>query len=346
MEVLLKNSCETAPLSPTEGIPVKIAPGIYRLCVPLPFELSHINLWLLESDTGWSIIDTGFNYGETLAHWENVFRDFFKGKPVENIFLTHFHPDHVGLAGWLAVRTGVTPHMTVGEETMMRSLMDEAALDALYRPYYIEAGLDGQLLAEMLDRRMSYKKIIHTPPEKMITVRLGDTVTLGGRKWKILGGGGHSPEHACLYDPEADIFIAGDVVLPGITPNISFFPGNAPGHNPMADYFDTLENVEKQIPNTAFVLPSHGEPFYGLHTRIAEMRQHHAKRSEKVRQICAEPRTALEVMRILFAHRELSKADLFFALGETLAHLIYDEKKHLISVIKKENLNLYITLNK
>lgn len=340
----MKKSHEAADLTRTEGIPVEIAPGIYRLRLPLPFELSHINLWLLESETGWSIIDTGFNYGETLAHWENVFRDFFKGKPVENIFLTHFHPDHVGLAGWLTERTGVMPHMTSGEERMMRSLMDENRLEALYRPYYIEAGLDEPLLSEMLDRRMGYKKIIHTPPEKMIRVTLGDSVTLGGRRWHILGGGGHSPEHACLYDPEADILIAGDVVLPGITPNISFFPGNAPDHNPMADYFETLANVEKQIPDSAFVLPSHGEPFYGLHKRIAEMRQHHIKRSEKVLLACAKPKTALEVMNILFGHRTLSKADLFFALGETLAHLIWDIKKHLISIERNENLNLYITL--
>lgn len=343
----MKKNSETAVTSPAiEGIPAEVAPGIFRLCVPLPFELSHINLWLLESTAGWSIVDTGFNYGETITHWDNVFGGLLKGKPVENIFLTHFHPDHVGLAGWLAARTGITPHMTAGEERMMRSLMDEGALDALYRPYYIEAGLDGTLLAEMLERRMSYKKIVHAPPEKMITVRLGDIVTLGGRAWKVIGGGGHSPEHACLYNAADNIFIAGDAVLPGITPNISFFPGNPPGHNPMADYFETLARIEKEVPDSVLVLPSHGEPFYGLHKRIEEMRQHHLRRSRKVQEICAEPKTALQVMEALFAHRTLSKADLFFALGETLAHLIWDERKSIISINKNANLNLYITLIK
>src|SRR5690606_26585390 len=119
---------------------------------------------------------------------------------------------------------------------------------------------------------------IHAPPDNIGTVHIGDHINLGGRDWRIVGGYGHSPEHACLYDADTKVFIAGDIVLPDITPNISFFPGHPPGHDPVADYLRTLDVVERDIPDDVIVLPSHGVPFRGLHRRLAEIRSHHDRR--------------------------------------------------------------------
>lgn len=316
------------PATPEFGTPQEILPHLYRLRMPLPFELSHVNLWLLQGDWGWTIIDTGFNYGDTLAHWEKVRASLLADKPVENILITHFHPDHFGLAGYLCAETDVVPHMTAREYAMAQSLMDTDKLQELYTPYYIEAGLDGELLAKMIDKRLMYKNIVSTPPAGIQTLALGDMISLGGRDWRVTGGGGHSPEHACFYNVHDKIFIAGDIVLPGITPNISYFPGNGPAHDPLADYFVTLARVRADVPDDVLVLPSHGDPFTGLHARIAEIHEHHERRLDKVRDLCRDkPQTALEVMNGLFSHRKLSSADLFFALGETLAHLVHDEKR-------------------
>lgn len=328
--------------SAKDGVPREITSGLFRVRMPLPFELSHINLWLLRGAKGWSIIDTGFNYGETLAYWSNIFGSFFAPLPVENIFVTHFHPDHFGLAGQLSRQTGVTLRMTAGEIGMVRGLMDTDGLKHLYEPYYTEAGVSGTLFDKMIEKRLMYRKIVSDPPDTVETVKLGDSVTLGDRVWRLTGGGGHSPEHACLYAAADGIFIAGDVVLPGITPNISFFPGHGPEHDPLADYFATLETVRRDVPDDVLVLPSHGEPFRGLHSRIDQIRVHHEGRLRKVREICLPaPQTALQVMESLFSHRELTSADLFFALGETLAHLVHDEKQGKVAKVIKDGVAFY-----
>ena len=93
---------------PTPGTAIEVAPGIRWLRMPLPFALDHINLWLLEDEGGWTIVDCGLGRGhETKALWEEVFASTLGGRPVRRLIVTHFHPDHIGLAGWLCERFGV-----------------------------------------------------------------------------------------------------------------------------------------------------------------------------------------------------------------------------------------------
>lgn len=314
---------------PEAGKPREVAPGLHWLRGPLPFELDHINLWLLEGESGWSIVDSGFNFEVMTQAWDEVFAQTFAGKKVESIFITHFHPDHYGLGGWLAEKTGVQLQMTVPEFGMAQSLTDPAQqglMEALYRPYYMEAGIDGELLESMLARRSSYQKIVYKPPQVITPAQPGDLVALGGKEWKVIGGYGHSPEHACLYNAKDNILIAGDMVLPDISPNISFFPDRFLSRDPVAAYLKTLENIRGEVPDDALVLPSHGVPFRGLHKRLDELKDHHERRLAKLRDVLSPaPKTAYQAMQGLFAHRSLSRpADLFFALGETLAHLVHD----------------------
>lgn len=317
---------------PETGAVRGIRDGLFWMRCALPFELKHINLWLIEGPDGWSIIDAGLNSPDTRAQWDAVFADKITAeKPVENILVTHFHPDHFGLAGWLAERTGVTPVMTAGEWAMVQSLTgagSEEELEHLYRPYYETAGVDRQTLEQLIERRLGYKKSVYAPPAAVRHVHDGDVLRLGGCDWRVVEGFGHSPQHACLYNAADRIFIAGDVVLPGITPNISFFPGNPAGHDPVAGYIETLGRLRATIPDDVLVLPSHGEPFTGLHTRIDNLVGHHDKRCARIHAILSDgPKTAFETMHALFAHRQLSVSDLFFALSETLAHLVYDIRR-------------------
>ncbi len=315
---------------PAEGVPGMVTKGFYWLRFPLPFELNHINLWLTEGKNGWSIIDTGFNSEPSVAYWEKIFDENLGGKTVENIFITHFHPDHFGLAGYLAGKTGVIPKMTAGEHDIMRSITDAPEeLESVYRPFYAEAGVPPETIEELLLRRFNYRKIVSKPPAKIDIVKIGDTVTLGDRAWKIIGGYGHCPEHACLYNAEDKLFIAGDIVLPDISPNISFFPGSSA--DPVDDYLKSLENIRAVIPDDVTVFPSHGVPFKGLHRRIGELEQHHQRRFTRLREVMsAGPMSGFEIMKGLFAHRALKTGDLFFALGETLAHIMYDMKRNRI----------------
>lgn len=318
---------------PAPGQTIEVAGGLHWLRFPLPFALDHINLWLLDGAEGWTIIDSGFNTPDIIAGWENVFRRLLSQKPVEKIFITHFHPDHFGLAGWLQQKTEAPLFITPGEWQMVQALTDSDSADRLeqiYRPYYENAGVPADVLEALIERRMGYKRVIHSVPAAVSHVHADDIVTLGGRDWRVIDGYGHSPEHASLYNAADNILIAGDMVLPFITPNISYFPGHAPGSDPVAEYLDTLDRIAAAVPNDALVLPSHGKPFQGyLHDRIAAIKDHHVKRLDKLHSVLANgsKMTAYEAMLGLFAHRELKQGDIFFALGETLAHLVYSHKR-------------------
>lgn len=325
---------------------VEIAEGIFWLRFSLPFALDHVNVWLLDGvDAGFSIIDSGFHDAPTRAQWDAVFNGKLAGKSIETLFMTHFHPDHFGLAGWLHAKTGAPVQMTPGEWRMVQTLTDEDSverLEHLYRPYYTHAGVAEDVMEKLLNRRSGYRHIIHPPPPETTAVHPDQTVMLGGRAWQIIGGYGHSPEHASLYCAEDNILIAGDMVLPFITPNISYFPGNAPGHDPVDLYMETLSRIRTAVPDDALVLPSHGIPFRGLHGRIDALLAHHTARLDKLAQVLSEgPLTAYAAMQGLFAHRQLESGDIFFALGETMAHLVYGVRRGHVIERFEENKILY-----
>jgi glyoxylase-like metal-dependent hydrolase (beta-lactamase superfamily II) len=332
---------------PAAGTTLEVAPGLHWLRFSLPFALDHINVWLLDGPKGWTIIDSGFNQAESIAEWEQVLAAQMPPEKIENIFITHFHPDHFGLAGWLADKNkNATIHMTPAEWHMVQALTDPDSADRLeeiYRPYYTQSGVPDDLLETLIDRRMGYKKIIHAPPAAVSHVHPDDTITLAGRDWQIIGGYGHSPEHASLYNAKDNILIAGDMVLPYITPNISFFPGNSQGEDPVGAYLDTLARIADAVPDDALVLPSHGIPFQGLRKRTDQITAHHHQRLEKLHAVLKDngPQTGYAAMQGLFAHRELKTGDVFFALGETLAHLIYSLRRGEVIETMEEGRILY-----
>ena len=85
---------------------MEVAPGVHWLRMPLPMALDHINLWLIEDGPGWTLIDTGISSGLSKKMWSQVIEEHLGGRPINRIIVTHFHPDHVGMAGWLVAKTG------------------------------------------------------------------------------------------------------------------------------------------------------------------------------------------------------------------------------------------------
>src|SRR5215831_9817048 len=83
---------------------IEVAAGVRWLRMPLPFALDHINLWLLEDGPGWTIVDTGYAMSRTRELWEQIFVRALAGLPITRVIVTHYHPDHIGLAGWLTER--------------------------------------------------------------------------------------------------------------------------------------------------------------------------------------------------------------------------------------------------
>ena len=307
---------------PQPGATVEAAPGVHWLRMPLPFKLDHINLWLLEDGDGWTIVDTGIARDEVKAAWEQVFASRFAGRPLKRVIVTHFHPDHMGLAGWLTERFGVELWTPLSEWTMGRLFAQGPAEDSLAQSgrFYRRAGFEPGLLESIAGRRFAYRDGVAPIPAMFRRIRHGDLIDIGGRSWRVIVGHGHSPEHASLYCDEARVLISGDQVLPRITPNISVWP-QEPEADPLRLYLDSLRRFDELQAGT-LVLPSHDQPFTGLHACLDALAHHHDRRLEKALEICREPATGVEVLGRLF-RRELDSHQLMFAIGEALAHLHY-----------------------
>lgn len=305
---------------PAPACLLEVAPGVRWVRMPLPFALDHINLWVLDDGDGVVLVDTGLGSDETKALWQQIFAGPLAGKAVTRLVATHFHPDHMGLAGWLCERLGVELTASLREWLFGRMLWleDSDTFVANQVRHYTRLGLDAAGLEGVRERRNSYRARIEEMPVRVVGIRDGDELVIGGRAWRMIEGGGHSPEHACLYCQEAGVLISGDQVLPRISPNIGVWP-QQPESEPLGLFLDALQRL-RHLPEDTLVLPSHGLPFLGLHTRIDDITAHHAERLEATLAACAEPADAVRVLKALFT-RELDAHQLGFAAGETLAHL-------------------------
>ena len=308
------------PDAPAPGTVGEVAPGVAWLRMPLPFQLDHINLWLLADGEGWAIVDTGVGLDDVRALWERIFAGSLGGRPVTRVVLTHFHPDHIGNAGWLTERWGVDLWCTQSEFLIAQVAVGHTGprhAEARLR-HYRRNGCDEAALAALARRGNHYPRLVPTLPDAFRAFREGESVLVGGRRWEVIVGRGHSPEHAALWCRDLDVLISGDQVLPRITTNISVWP-DQPWADPLRLYLESLERF-RTIGAGALVLPAHGLPFRGLPERLAELATHHAARLAETLDAIVEPRNAAEVVPRLF-RRELDAHQLGFALGEALAHL-------------------------
>ena len=310
---------------PAIGAVHELAPGLGWLRMPLPFALDHINLWLAQDQVdgraGWSAVDCGVATDATRNAWEQVFTDGMDGAPLLRVIATHCHPDHIGLSDWLCRRFEASFWITTGEYGFGR--MMSAALPGVDGtaaiPHFQRHGLAGEaLLAQMQTRRNYFPSLVPAVPQSYTRMQDGQQIAIGAHHWRVITGFGHSPEHAALYCEALGVLISGDMVLPRISTNVSVFAVEPEG-NPLQLYLDSLSKFDA-LPADTLVLPSHGRPFRGLHTRIAQLRAHHVARLAEVVEACARPCSAMDIVPVMF-RRELDPHQLTFALGEALAHL-------------------------
>jgi glyoxylase-like metal-dependent hydrolase (beta-lactamase superfamily II) len=253
--------------------------------------------------------------------WKSVFRGPLAGTAVTRVIGTHFHPDHIGLAGWLTERFGVPLWMTRGEWLYGRMLSvdvrDAPPHEAI--AYWRGAGWSGERIeAERAKGWGRFASVVSPVPVGYVRMVEGDSIAIGARRWRVLIGSGHCPEHACLVDDEGKLLIAGDQVLPRITSNVSVSLSEPEG-DPLGEWLASIERL-KQLPEDMFVLPSHGEPFTGLHTRLDALAHGHQDRLQALHERLAEPKRAVDCFSVLFA-RKIEDNMMGLATGEALAHL-------------------------
>lgn len=303
---------------PEPGQAMRVAPGVGWLRMPLPFALDHVNLWLLEDGDALTAVDTGIGLDAVRERWQQILAA--QARALRRIVVTHGHPDHLGLAQWLAATTGAAVAMTQSEflaaHAIWHQLPGHSVEDmlALFRGH----GLDEERCAALARRGSAYRKGVPALPASFERLLDGTQLAIGGRVWRVIAGYGHSPEHASLYCEELGVLISGDMLLPRISTNVSVIAA-MPHSDPLAWFLDSLQRI-KALPADTLVLPSHGFPFKGPRERVEQLVAHHRERCELLLAACDRHRTAGELLELLFP-RALDTHQVMFAMGEAIAHL-------------------------
>ena len=311
---------------PAPGSTLEIAPGVRWVRMGLPFALDHINLWLLhdtiDGRDGWTIVDCGITNDTTRDAWEQVFANELGGLPVLRVIVTHMHPDHMGLAHWLTERWRCRLWVSATDYNAARLASSATtgfggASAALFMASH---GLtDPEAVEKIRARTNYYASMVPQVPASFRRLLDGDVLQIGGHAWRCHVGYGHAPEHMSLHCKDLSLLISGDMVLPRISTNVSVIDIE-PEANPLPLYLDSLERL-RALPADTLVLPSHGRPFRGLHTRIDQLQSHHDERFAEVMAACAEaPQSAADILPVMFK-RKLDLHQTTFAMGEAIAHL-------------------------
>jgi glyoxylase-like metal-dependent hydrolase (beta-lactamase superfamily II) len=307
--------------APEPGELIEVAPGVHWARMPVPGPLKHINVWLVEDEGGVAVVDTGLPLDACKEAWRTI----LAGRTVTRVIVTHMHPDHLGLAGWLAKKHDVRLWMTRGEYLTARLLVADARPEppeevvAMWRG----AGWSAEQVAAAAAKGWgNFARAVHKLPDGYVRVQAGDRLGL----WRAVIGSGHSPEHLCLVDDERRVIIAGDQVLPRISSNVSLTMLEPEG-DPLGEWLDSLARFRAELPGDLLVLPSHGSPFRGVHPRLdALIDGHHMQLARLEERLREAPRRAIDCFGVMFA-RAIDDKLLGMATGETLAHLRYLERR-------------------
>ena len=309
---------------PAPGEVKTVAPGVLWARIPLPFRLNHINVYLIDDGDGWAILDTGIGNDQTRAMWEDLVRGPLRGRRITRLIVTHFHPDHIGLAGWLCQRFDL-PLLTSQTSYLgcLNISLSPGALDAKpYHDFYLRHGLNPEETARVTTQGHGYLKMVDSLPPTFMRLVDRDTITIGSRTFALMTGDGHAPEQVMLYCASDRLFFAADQVLAKITPNVSVWAVDPEG-DPLGLYVRSLTRLKAALPNDVLVLPGHQLPFFGLHERATQLIAHHEERCSMIAEACRiAPRSAAELVPVMFP-RLLDPHQMSFAFSEVLAHVNY-----------------------
>lgn len=307
---------------PDHGDAIEVAPGVLWIRLPLPMALDHVNIYALDEGDSWTIVDTGIHSRRSVALWENVLAGPLGGRPVSRVILTHHHPDHIGMAGWLMDRFGAELVTTRTAWLMARMLI----LDVEERPteqavaFWRSAGMGPEILeARKNDRPYNFADVCAPIPVGYSRVKQGDVIRAGGRDWDVHIGNGHAPEHLTLWSRDDTLVIAGDQIISSISPNIGVYP-TEPEADPVADWLEACGRLSTLAREDHLVLSGHKLPFTGLPVRMRQLIENHHGCLDRLRTHLSEPKTAAECFAPLFK-RKIDRGTYGLALVEAVAHL-------------------------
>lgn len=304
---------------------VEVMPGVLWVRLNLPFRLNHVNIYLLADGDGWTMIDSGFGNEESIATWTTLFEGPLSHVSVTRLLVTHSHPDHVGLAGWITERFKCT--LTMSQVEYLQSVYHQnrgtEERKLAQRLFFRRHGVDESLTDKLLGRGQDYLKRVSVLPPTYHRISHGEEISIGTRRFKVITGGGHALDQVMLYCAADKLFLSADQVLSKISPNVSVWAVE-PDQNSLGEYLASLASLTTTLPYDVLVLPGHGVPFYGLKTRIKQLADHHEERCGLIAEACREvPKTSAELVPVVFHKHVLDVHQMGFAAGELIAHVNY-----------------------
>jgi len=316
---------------------MEVAPNIFRIELPLPFKLDHVNCYLLRGKSGWVIIDTGLNFPCSTEIWQSAFKNMgLKYVDIEGIYVTHYHPDHYGASGWLQELTGAPVFMHRTESVFVDQMWKKGRVNIpVVGELFKENGMPPNLVSEVLDNIVSVFNYIQPHPSLSL-LSGGEKVDMGGRTFDIIHTPGHSDGHICFFCESDGLLISGDHLLPQISSNIGLWPASHP--NPLELFLSSLEAIGR-LP-VELVLPAHGTVITDCPGRVAELLEHHQQRLSRIADLAGAGTTAYQICSKVFG-TDLTLHEIRFALTETLAHLAYLESKSEVYSRQESGIVIY-----
>jgi glyoxylase-like metal-dependent hydrolase (beta-lactamase superfamily II) len=329
------------PPGPDEVI--EVMPGLLWVRLKLPFRLNHVNIYLLADGDGWTMIDSGLGNEESIAAWSALFEGPLAHVRITRLIVTHSHPDHVGLAGWIVERFKCPLYMSQVEylQSVYHQSLDSEERRNAQRLFLRRHGMDENLTDKLLGRGLDYLKRVSVLPPAYHRLSHGDEISIGTRCFKVITGGGHALDQVMLYCAADRLFLSADQVLSKISPNVSVWAVE-PEQNSLGEYLASLASLAATLPDDVLVLPGHGVPFYGLKTRITQLADHHAERCGLIAEACRlGSKTSNELVPVVFHKHVLDEHQMGFAAGELIAHVNYMLVEGRLTCVENEGVLLF-----
>ncbi|QSF47932.1 MBL fold metallo-hydrolase [Paenibacillus tianjinensis] len=294
--------------------------GILQVSVPMDPPLRQVNCYIVtEPQGGITVIDPGPHTQEAELAWEGVLDELdLSWDHIRKIVVTHHHPDHYGLAGWLQSRSGSRVWMSERAHAEARMSWGGAAtLNEALPLLFLRHGMPEEWIRGIREHLVSFLPQV-TPQAEVSYIDAAVPVVIGGREWTPVLTGGHAPGHVSLYEAGSGLVFCGDAILPQISPNVGLQPGSDP--QPLQTFLEGLRALRSLRVSRAF--PGHREPFTVWTERADSLLRHHEERLDTAAQLLAGgPLSGFAVCEALFRSRVSSAHQMRFAMSEALAHL-------------------------
>lgn len=304
----------------------------------------EVNIYLTRGRDGYLLVDAGWNTPESFDMFSRGLKEIGADiKDISQVICTHVHPDHYGMAGRIKQLSGATLSMHHIEKDFIASryvTMQELLHDT--DRMLIANGVTHDEMVRLRDATVDLVPLV-VPTQPDSTFHGGETISTGLFNFRVVWTPGHSSGHICLYEPEKKILLAGDHILPKITPNISVHPQSI--ENPLGRYLKSLKET-RQL-NVELTLPGHDEPFTRLVPRIDQIMRHHEERNREIYSMMdSGPRTAYQIALktrwgTWTGWHELPNFHKRMAIFETLAHLEMMAANGLLDRLSRDGINYY-----